>query len=65
MNADILTNFYQRMSRDEFDSSSTLYECIVLSKIYFGEILSYIGICELTSSACQLIGFYMSFIGLS
>ena len=30
INADILTNFYQRMSRDEFDSSSTFYECIVL-----------------------------------
>ena len=27
------------MSRDEFDSSSTMYECRVLSRIYFGEIL--------------------------
>ena len=34
------------MTRDEFDSSPTLYECIMLSKIYFGEILSYIGVSE-------------------
>ena len=39
------------MSSDEFDSSSTLYECIVFSKIYFGYILSYIGISELACSA--------------
>ena len=31
------------MSRNEFDSSSALYECIVFSKIHFGEILSCIG----------------------
>ena len=41
------------MSRDEFDSSSTMYECRVLSRIYFGEILSYIGISELDCIACQ------------
>ena len=34
------------MLRDEFDSSPTLYECIMLSKIYFSEILSYIGVSE-------------------
>ena len=39
------------MSSDEFDSSSTLYECIVFSKIYFGYILSYIGISERACSA--------------
>ena len=44
INADILTNFYKGMSSDEFDSSSTLYECIVVLKICFGCILSYIGI---------------------
>ena len=31
------------MSRDEFDSSSALYECKLFSKIYFGETLSFIG----------------------
>ena len=31
------------MSSDEFDSSSTLYECIAFSKICFGYILSSIG----------------------
>ena len=35
------------MSRDEFNSSSTLYEYIVFSKFYFGETLSYVGISEL------------------
>ena len=40
------------MSRDEFDSSSTLYERIMFSKIYFGDILSYIGISELACNAC-------------
>ena len=29
------------MSSDEFDSSSTLYECIVFSKICFGYIVLY------------------------
>ena len=55
------------MSSDEFDSSSTLYECIVFSKIYFGYILSYIGISELACSAnaYQLIGLYMSYRDLS
>ena len=53
------------MSRDEFDSSSTLYEWIVFSKIYFGKTLSYIGISELACSACQLISFYMSYRVLS
>ena len=48
------------MSRDEFDSSSTLYECM-FSKIYFGETLSYIGISELACGACQLIGLYMDY----
>ena len=53
------------MSRDEFDSSSTLYEYKVFSKIYFGEILSYIGISELACSACQLICLYISYRGHS
>ena len=51
--------------KSEFESSPTLYECIVFSKIYFGDILSYIGISELTFSACQLIGLYLSYRGLS
>ena len=42
------------MLRDEFDSSSTLYECIAFWKIYFGEILSYTRISELACIACQL-----------
>ena len=48
------------MSSDEFDSSSTLYECTVFSKICFGYILSYIGISEIScsASAYQLIGLY-------
>ena len=52
---------------DEFDSSSTLYECIMFSKICFGYILSYIGISELacSTSAYQLIGLYMSYRDLS
>ena len=55
------------MSSDEFDSSSTLYECIVFSKICFAYILSYIGISELacSASAYQLIGLYMSYRDLS
>ena len=53
------------MSRDEFDSSSTLHEYIVFSKICFSDILSYIGISRLAWSACQLIGLYMSYMGLS
>ena len=53
------------MLTDEFDSSSTLYEYKVFLKIYFGEILSYIEISELTCSACQLIGLYVSYWGLS
>ena len=52
------------MTRDEFGSSSTLYECIVFSKTYSGGILSYVRISELACSACQLIGFYKSYIGL-
>ena len=63
INADILPNFYLRMSRDEFGSSSTLYECTVFSKIYFCDILSYIGISDLACSACQLIGLYISYRG--
>ena len=53
------------MSRDEFDGSSTLHDCKVFSKTYFGETLSYIGTSELACSACQLIGLYMSYRGLS
>ena len=53
------------MSRDEFDSSSTLNECIAFSKIYFGETLYYIGISELLCSACQLIGLYIRYKNLS
>ena len=55
------------MSSDEFDSSSTLYECVVFSKICFAYILSYIGISELACSASvyQLIGLYMSYRDLS
>ena len=53
INADILTSFYLRMSRDEFGSSSTLDECIVCSKFYFGYILSYAGISKLACRACQ------------
>ena len=55
------------MSSDEFDSSSTLYECIVFSKIYFGYILSYIGISELacSASAYELIALYMTYRDLS
>ena len=55
------------MSSDWFDSSSTLYECIMFSKICFGYILSYIGISELAciANAYQLIGLYMSSRGLS
>ena len=63
INADILPNFYLRMSRDECGSSSTLYECTVFSKIYFCDILSYIGISDLACSACQLIGLYISYRG--
>ena len=65
MNADILTNFYYGMSRDKFDSSSTLYECIVFSKIYFSEALSYIGISEFACNVCLLIGLYVSYSNLS
>ena len=49
------------MSRDAFDSSSTLYECIVLSKICFGKTLSYIGASELACIAYQLIGLYVKY----
>ena len=49
------------MSRDEFDCSSTLYEC---TKIYFGDILPYVGISELACSAYQLIRLYMTERGL-
>ena len=62
MNVDTLTNFY---ITDEFDSSSTLYECIVFLKIYFGDLLSYIRISELAFSASQLIGLYMSYRSLN
>ena len=37
-----------------FDSSSTLYECIVFSKIYFGDILSYVEISELACHAMSV-----------
>ena len=55
------------MSSDEFDISSTLYECIVFSKIHFGYILSYIRISKLacSASAYQFIGLSMSYRGLS
>ena len=53
------------MSTDELDSSSTLYQYKVFSKIYFGEILSYIEISELGYNACQLIGLYVSYRILS
>ena len=55
------------MLSEEFDSSCALYECIVFSKIYFGYILSYIGINELacSASAYQLIRLYMSYRDLS
>ena len=53
------------MSRDKFDSSSALSEWIVFSKIYFGDMLSYIGISELACSASELIGLYMKYKGLS
>ena len=53
------------MLRDKFDSRFTLYEGIVFSKKFFGDILSYIGISELACSACQLIGLYMSCWDLS
>ena len=39
------------MWSDEFESSSTLYECIMFSKICFGYILSAIGISEVACSA--------------
>ena len=41
-----------------------LYECIVFSKVYFGDVLSYTGISELACVSCQLIGLYMSYKGL-
>ena len=53
------------MPRDEFDSSPTLYWCIVFSKICFGDIVSSIGISEFACSTSQVIGLYMSFRGLS
>ena len=55
------------MSSDEFDSSSTLYERIVFSKICFAYILSHIGISVLacSASAYQLIVLYMSYRDLS
>ena len=55
--------FLKNVIEFEFDSSSTLSECIVFSKIYLGYILSYIGIRDLASSttAYQLIGLYMSY----
>ena len=52
------------MSSDEFDSSSTLYECILFLKIYFGYILTYIEL-VCTGSAYQLIVLYMSYRDLS
>ena len=47
--------FLLKNVKDEFNSSSALYECIVFSKIHSGYILSQIGISELSCSACQLI----------
>ena len=63
----MLTNLYEKMSSDEFDSSSTLHECIVFSKICFAYILSYTGISVLacSASAYQLIDLYMSYRDLS
>ena len=49
------------MSKDEFDISSTLHDSRMFSKICFGDILFHIGIKELASSTCQLIGLYMSY----
>ena len=49
------------LSRDEFDSISTLYKCIMFSKIYFGDTLSYIGISELACNACQQLGLYVRY----
>ena len=51
------------MSSDAFDSSSTLYEIIVFTKICFAYILSYVGISALAcnASAYQLISLYMSY----
>ena len=53
------------MSRDEFDSSSTLYEYIVFLKMYFSKTLSYIEIGEFACSLCQLIGVYVRHSSLS
>ena len=55
------------MSSDEFDSRSTLYECIVFSKICFAYTLPHIGISVLacSASAYQLTGLYMSYQDLS
>ena len=41
------------MLRDEFDSSSTLYECIVFLKIYFGDIVLYRN--QLTCLQCMSV----------
>ena len=46
-------------------ATSTLYECKFFSKIYFDDILSYIGIREPTCIACQLISLYMRYRVLS
>ena len=48
-----------------FDSSSTLHECKVFSKICFADILSYVGISELACNAFQLNGLYMSYRDIS
>ena len=37
------------MLRDEFDSSSALFECIAFSAIFLGNILRFIGISQLDS----------------
>ena len=41
------------MPRDEFDSSSTLYECTELSKFNLVKYLSFLVISERACSACH------------
>ena len=43
----------KKMPRDEFDSSSTLYECTELSKFNLVKYLSFLVISELACSACH------------
>ena len=44
--------FIKTCQEMNFGSSFTWYECILFSKIYFADILSYIGITEL---ACRFM----------